>query len=1509
MRRWTIAVALVATFCVLTARGEPDWFGLGDGGAGALTVDAGTSVVVNAYGRLTASADGGSTQLSVSPPTVFTAGDLVLVLQTTGLSPTPDSGVLAKVSLDGGPVGRWEFARLGAVDSSGNMTLLAPLLYSYEAGATQIIKVPQYSSVNIRDGGSIVAAPWDGGTGGVVAFLVSGQLALDPSGAVVAAGAGYNGGSAAPGNTAVNCSNLDELAPSGASKGEGVAGTRVGVPRTGRGNVANGGGGGVCAQSGGGGGGNGGFGGLGGWSQDSARDVGGLGGAPLDFSMLDHLLPGGGGGSGHASGADGGGGGGGGAGGGIIFVRAGSVLGNGSFNASGAPGGSGNSAAAGGGGGAGGSIYLRVAGQVSCGSIVANGGTGGNTPLFSGPGGGGGGGRVLFQANSVQGMCSKTVNAGWAGTQLVDGGSNYGAEPAMEGAIYDGISTTLPGGFPLLSAPNIQSPANNSVTNDSTPDVRGSAQADSQVILYLDGVELGRATAVGSSWSYALDAGLPDGLHQLSAVAEYQAVQSPRGGVAFSVDTRPPSQPLIMSPSPGAWVRSATPTFTGLAEPGTMVVLDVFGFPGTTLDAGVDGDGGWAVTPSAPLADSFYIASARAVDLAGNYSISSPNIPFSVDSVKPNAPQIFLPASGAAINTTTPVISGVAEPSSHITIRINGRSGDAGFADGLAGWRFQSWPLDAGVQQVEVVAVDRAGNASDAGTSSFLVDVTPPLAPVIQSPPNNAVVDGGVLIVDGWASEFGDVVFLYADGADAGFAFVNKVDRTNVWYLALTSIPPLSEGTHSLAAVEVDSAGNMSAPSTVNTFTVDLTPPASPTISNPDGGQKIGGRELLVTGTAEMGSTVNVFFDSTFLGQDQANIGGLWSVPLRMSLANGGHTLWARATDMALNSSLLSPVINLDVDAIPPLAPVIKRPSDGAYTTAFPTISGESEPRSVVTVQKKLNDGGYETYAANADDAGYWSLTFGPVGEGEYRVRAYATDELGNKGSVSDEVRFAIDKTPPPPPGVSFPKRDGYVSGPNLLVTGTAEPTSDVSIYVDNGLLNRAVAVPSSGNWSIDAGDISALTETLHTLYAYATDPAGNDGGTTAVPFYVDRTPPDAGFVTVPANPTRSPDAVFDFNASEPMVRYEYMLDDGGFEGDGGSHVEMRVSEGSHILWLRAIDRAGNIGYKPQGHSWRVDMTPPGLSVEWPPEGQPIPEDTPIIRGKVELGSSLSVSVDDVPVAVSLDGESWRLEPSPTLSMGGHTVTASALDEAGNRSDVTRKFSVDTFPPVTAIAEKPPLLSGKKQPLFRFLSTEKGVTYQCSLDGSPPHDCGADSLGYTVLAVEEGPHVLQVWGTDRAGNVEVTPVEYAWEVRLPEPPALDSPSSGAKVWTPTRLRGTVAHKDYVVQINIMSDGNLVDTGFAKVTDATPSPIWEFETRQLPEGSYTVSGGARTLDIEVPDMAALGEFVVDARSGSYFRGGCSCSSADGSPVLGFLGLLALALRSIRARRSSRNGGKR
>src|SRR5829696_1160310 len=96
------------------ARAEADAFGLGNGQTGALAVTL-PNTIVNSYAQVAAPIAPGDISISVSTTAGFAAGDLVLVLQTTGIVPAPLSGAAGPFDLSGDPVGRWEPARLASV--------------------------------------------------------------------------------------------------------------------------------------------------------------------------------------------------------------------------------------------------------------------------------------------------------------------------------------------------------------------------------------------------------------------------------------------------------------------------------------------------------------------------------------------------------------------------------------------------------------------------------------------------------------------------------------------------------------------------------------------------------------------------------------------------------------------------------------------------------------------------------------------------------------------------------------------------------------------------------------------------------------------------------------------------------------------------------------------------------------------------------------------------------------------------------------------------------------------------------------------------------------------------------------------------------------------------------------------------------------------------------------------------------------------------------------------------
>lgn len=424
---------MLALLAPALALAGPDVYGLGDGHDGPLVVSA-PGTVVNEATALAADATAGALTVTVADSAGLASGRLVLLHRTADplVGAVPDTATSLDVSTS--DVGRYELARLTAVAGT-TLTLDAPLASAFPASGSQLVAVPEYSVASVLAGGTIVAPAWDGASGGVVALLVQGTLTV--SGAIRADGAGFRGGVGVQNTgTDSDCVGLTLAQPDAGMRGEGLA-LAWGPAESGQGNLANGGGGGLCRHAGGGGGGNGGPGGNGGWEYNQAGSVsGGYGGAALVHADVDlRLLLGGGGGSpeGDYGTWDGG------PGGGVVWARARSILGTGTFSAVGA-------AAeptgfdGGGGGGAGGTLVLYSTGVAACGALDADGGNGASSTgtYYVGPGGGGGGGRVYVTASSA---CAVSVAAGLAGTQPDPGTPHWGALPASTtDPAYVGVS-------------------------------------------------------------------------------------------------------------------------------------------------------------------------------------------------------------------------------------------------------------------------------------------------------------------------------------------------------------------------------------------------------------------------------------------------------------------------------------------------------------------------------------------------------------------------------------------------------------------------------------------------------------------------------------------------------------------------------------------------------------------------------------------------------------------------------------------------------------------------------------------------------------------------------------------------------------------------------------------------------------------------------------------------------------------------------------------------------------
>jgi len=493
-------------------------------------------------------------------------GDLILIHQAQGADldntlTKQDWGTITNYN----NCGNYEYAEVSSVPNNTTIVLRCGLKNNYTAsGKVQIIRVPRYNTLTLTN--TISPQPWDGTTGGIIVIETLGDLTTSGSGSINSNALGFRGGiedfaTSTLYSTLITSTNSDI----GGVKGESVFGNDSDYSalggKYGQAAPGNGGGGSTNHNGGGGGGANGGDilnwqtgvgipdpaynaawaletpsisgvsssgGGKGGysysvhnadpltegpgaastaWSGDGRRNIGGLGGRPLDYST-GKVFFGGGGGSGDMNdpgnlGAHGGNSG------GIIFIKSyGNVSGTGTIESNGADGldaytnsppltGFGGNDGAGG-GGAGGTIIIESNGTISGVNILANGGNGGDQ-IFSGgtfyfgsfdeaegPGGGGGGGYI----NTSNIVASTNTTGGQNGvTNSTSMGSfpSNGATSGSNGSILNTLTTFS------IDAPNDTICAGSSTTLSAT--ILGTLPSGANLIWYdSDGNFIGGGT-------------------------------------------------------------------------------------------------------------------------------------------------------------------------------------------------------------------------------------------------------------------------------------------------------------------------------------------------------------------------------------------------------------------------------------------------------------------------------------------------------------------------------------------------------------------------------------------------------------------------------------------------------------------------------------------------------------------------------------------------------------------------------------------------------------------------------------------------------------------------------------------------------------------------------------------------------------------------------------------------------------------------------------------------------
>jgi hypothetical protein len=218
-----------------------------------------------------------------------------------------------------------------------------------------------------------------------------------------------------------------------------------------------------------------------------------------------------------------------------------------------------------------------------------------------------------------------------------------------------------------------------------------------------------------------------------------------------------------------------------------------------------------------------------------------------------------------------------------------------------------------------------------------------------------------------------------------------------------TTYTSLTDGSYTFLARAIDRAGNVDPTPTTRAFTLTaptqpdggpVWAPGAPTITAPGNYSWVRSSTVVVTGTAEAGSTVEVFDDGVTLGTTVTAANGTWSRTLT-GIADGSHLFTAKASNLG-GTSPSSAMRVVSVDTLAPMIPAITSPAAGSSLPASFTITGTAESGSTVEL---FEDGSSRGTVAVV--GGTWSRAMSSVSKGTRNYTARATDIAGNVSASS----------------------------------------------------------------------------------------------------------------------------------------------------------------------------------------------------------------------------------------------------------------------------------------------------------------------------------------------------------------------------------------------------------------------------------------------------------------------------------------------------------------------------
>jgi hypothetical protein len=614
--------------------------------------------------------------------------------------------------------------------------------------------------------------------------------------------------------------------------------------------------------------------------------------------------------------------------------------------------------------------------------------------------------------------------------------------------------------------------------------------------------------------------------------APFPVVIDPSVPAAPTVSVNDPTtgSPLVISPV-------TKPVVAGTAAPNAAISVYVDGKlvvpSGALFSAMSDSKGNWSLPLTTALSGGVHTVSATAMTVAGTTGPTSASYTFVVSSSTVNAPVITgIAAAGSTsfssiVNSSPIQIAGVANAGATVTLfQSSGGSSPVQIgtvnADSTGHWLFDDskTTLAAGSYNFSATETTSGGTSQASQAFAATIDLSAPGTPAITGLAPTSVPGGNQppvappsQVLVGTAEALATVNVLLG-GKQVG---TTTADSHGNWSFDFSGLP-LAQGSNSFTAQAVDAAGNQSAVSAPFAVAVSAAP-GSPVVSGFSpafSGSAAGLTSALspgavaasftnaqaptIFGTASAGSYVELFMNAAEVGWTLADSNGNWSYT-SANLSDGAYNFRAIALAATGAFSQASNPLSLIVDTHAPSAPAFLgiTPDTGVAgdnITSSKQISlfGTAGAYSTIDLFVAPSGTTQSTFigSATADGSGNWTFNYAAaLADGTYHFTAQACDLAGNVSQMSGSFTVVIDTTPPSAPVMAGIAKTVNGSGvATLVVSGTAEPQSQVQVRLNGGALGTVTA-DGHGNWTYSYTP-SSLPNGTYTFTATATDIAGN---------------------------------------------------------------------------------------------------------------------------------------------------------------------------------------------------------------------------------------------------------------------------------------------------------------------------------------------------------------------------------------------------------------------------------